>query len=336
MPAKRQRTSSDASTADVMEDLKFTNAMIHPVYKTLLAHAPNSIEFLFSTRLYDVLKESASQDRITRTFNVTIERAVEELRRLLAIKTFMRDHDADKTSPTPLMRHMWHTAILDTRLYSDLQKALECVLHNRLGVASDADAEVRKLRLETMKALYTAYFSETPVGFPKATYESPGLTTSTERTANDKAKGPPKPATSTERTANDKAEEPPKPATSTDPATNDKAKNATTPTGTSSQSNQKAREASTTPTAPENEHSTAGNISYIVRHAQGREWFFTGSNMITIDELIGKIQSTVGRPLRVPKLYFDGVRLDREKTLRDYDITDCKFMILLEDDVAGC
>ncbi|RDW60196.1 hypothetical protein BP5796_11802 [Coleophoma crateriformis] len=320
MPAKRQRTSSDASTADVMEDLKLTNAMIHPVYKTLLAHAPNGINFLFSTQLYDMLKGTASQDHIARIYNVTIERAVEELRRLLAIKTFMRDYDADKISPTPLMDHMWHATILDTRLYSDLQKALECVLHHRPGGASYAEAEARKLRLKTMKALYTAYFSEIPIGLPTATCKSPEPTTSTERTADDKAKTPPKPATSTDRAANGKA------------------KNATTPTATSSRSNQKARAASTTPTVPENKHPAADNITYVVRHAQGRELSFTSSSTITIHELIGKIESRVNKPLHMPRLYYDGMRLDWEKTLKDYDITTDTIIILLEDPhvVRGC
>jgi hypothetical protein len=53
------------------------------------------------------------------------------LRRLLVVKTFMEDHDAEKISPSPIMDAMWHAATLDSRLYADLQKALGCVLHHR-------------------------------------------------------------------------------------------------------------------------------------------------------------------------------------------------------------
>jgi hypothetical protein len=72
-----------------------------PVYQQLLLRSPEGITFLFSTRFSNDLQVAASQ--LSVDYNVTADQAIEELRRLPAIKAFTEDHNADKISPTTLM-----------------------------------------------------------------------------------------------------------------------------------------------------------------------------------------------------------------------------------------
>lgn len=61
------------------------------------------------------------------------------------------------------MDELWHAAILDTKLYSELQGALGAVLHHRPSGASQQESKQREQLLTAMKALYTALFSADPL-----------------------------------------------------------------------------------------------------------------------------------------------------------------------------
>jgi hypothetical protein len=70
---------------------------------------------------------------------------------------------------------LWHAAILDTKLYAELQEALGLVLHHRPSGASDQESEHREKRLTVMKAIYRANFSADPLGrAPQTSRPQPG------------------------------------------------------------------------------------------------------------------------------------------------------------------
>jgi hypothetical protein len=89
MSAKRKRSDSNPSPS--LADLR----SVHPVYQKLLPQAPNGVAFLFSDRFTNTLKGIAS--KASDDYSVTAECALEEFRRLLAIKAFMSDHEAEKS-----------------------------------------------------------------------------------------------------------------------------------------------------------------------------------------------------------------------------------------------
>jgi hypothetical protein len=70
------------------------------VYHQLLPKNPEGIAFLFSPPFFEALEVRAG--RLAIKYQINIEDAIEELRRLLAIKAFTVDKDGNKISPTPL------------------------------------------------------------------------------------------------------------------------------------------------------------------------------------------------------------------------------------------
>lgn len=72
----------------------------HPAYKDLLSR--DAVVFIFSKSFHDALRDKANN--CPRIHGVSAEKAIEEFRRLLAIKTWTVDFDATKISPTPISK----------------------------------------------------------------------------------------------------------------------------------------------------------------------------------------------------------------------------------------
>ncbi|CZR60727.1 uncharacterized protein PAC_10623 [Phialocephala subalpina] len=177
-PAKRQRNESKIpkTTLTISAAAMTTNVpdAVIRVYQQMLPNNSEGIAFLFGSRFSDALRVPA--ERVAIQYHVTKDDAIEELRRLLVIKAFTADEDATKISPTPLMDELWHAAILDTRLYADLQDALGVVLHHRPSGASEQETELRAKRLTAMKAMYSAFFSTDPLDYTPPPPSRPQLT----------------------------------------------------------------------------------------------------------------------------------------------------------------
>lgn len=126
---------------------------IHHAFHRLITNSPQSIAFLYGSRFTNAMKEAASNAAVL--FNVTAAQAIEELRRLLALKVFARDDQGRKIGATPLMDHMWQASILDIRLYQELLTVFPFFLHYpRPG----------QQRLITTETLYNRFFSTYPLG----------------------------------------------------------------------------------------------------------------------------------------------------------------------------
>lgn len=63
----------------------------------------------------------------------TVLQLLEEFRRFMAMKVVMRDTECELISPTGLIDHLWHAAILDTRYYACGVEAGDTI-HLMLGV----------------------------------------------------------------------------------------------------------------------------------------------------------------------------------------------------------
>jgi hypothetical protein len=101
---KRQRRQEPhlSMTAQIKSDPAAINApeAVIKAYQHILGSNLEAIAFLFSSAFGAALKVPA--ERVASDYHVTTEEAIEELRRLLAIKAFAVDTEATKISPTPL------------------------------------------------------------------------------------------------------------------------------------------------------------------------------------------------------------------------------------------
>jgi hypothetical protein len=104
VPANHHRKQSEASKAAPTMSVAVTtigvpNAILQ-VYQHMLPNNPEGIAFLFDFPFSKALQVTA--ERVAIQYQITKEDAIEELRRLLVIKAFTVDKDANKISPTPL------------------------------------------------------------------------------------------------------------------------------------------------------------------------------------------------------------------------------------------
>jgi hypothetical protein len=101
---KRQRKEIESSrTSPTMSPATATPSVpqaVLQVYQQMLPKNHEGIEFLFDERFSQALQVPA--ERVATAYNISKEDAIEELRRLLVIKAFTVDKDANKISPTPL------------------------------------------------------------------------------------------------------------------------------------------------------------------------------------------------------------------------------------------
>jgi hypothetical protein len=102
--AKRQRKESEdskaAPTMSAVATLVNVPDAVLWVYQQLLPKNPEGIAFLFSPPFSEALEVRAEYLAIK--YQINTEDAIEELRRLLAIKAFTVDKDGNKISPTTL------------------------------------------------------------------------------------------------------------------------------------------------------------------------------------------------------------------------------------------
>lgn len=75
---------------------------LREIYEQLLPNPDNEIESLFSGAFSTTLQNTSA--RVAAEYRVTEDEAIEEFRRLLAIKAFTSDVKASKISPTPLSK----------------------------------------------------------------------------------------------------------------------------------------------------------------------------------------------------------------------------------------
>ena len=80
-------------------------------YCKALPNNAKGIAFLFSSRFYDALQVPAQT--VAFAFDTSVDSAIEEFRRLIAIKVFTTDKEAEIISPTPLSTraYLFHTHI---------------------------------------------------------------------------------------------------------------------------------------------------------------------------------------------------------------------------------
>lgn len=104
IPRILEKQGLTPSTSRQVQDINNENHHIPPVYQQLLPDNPQGAAFLFGPRLLEALEEPLEQ--LTNQYDLTAETAIEELRRLLAIKTYTADRHATKISPTPLSKEV--------------------------------------------------------------------------------------------------------------------------------------------------------------------------------------------------------------------------------------
>lgn len=95
MPGK-SKAASTAKTADLQVEMaKWDKAVIQDLA---------GVEFLFSSRFADTLQKTAQV--LALTYRITADEALDEFRRLLAIKVLTEDMDAQVVTPTTLSKFL--------------------------------------------------------------------------------------------------------------------------------------------------------------------------------------------------------------------------------------
>lgn len=109
---KRKRSSSILSLSSSTSSLQLSNipeskfvTTVHPAFAKLMPDSPDGIQFLFGQRFYDAMRQEFFDRRFGFQYQVTSSLAIEELRRLIALKVYSKD-EAKFISPTPLMDEM--------------------------------------------------------------------------------------------------------------------------------------------------------------------------------------------------------------------------------------
>lgn len=95
---------------------------IHHAFHQLITDSPQIIAFLYGRHFTTTLKETA--ENAAEDYGVTPDQAVEEFRRLLALKIFSNDSDGRKIGATPLMNYMWREAFIKQSFYQEIRVAL--------------------------------------------------------------------------------------------------------------------------------------------------------------------------------------------------------------------
>lgn len=88
-------------------------------------------------------------------------RLLRDFIRFMCLKTIVNDQDATLLSPTPLIDEVWQQVILNTTVYSALQKTLKQAIHHR-----PEEDNARVERLQRTLLLWTVFFKEKPLEIP--------------------------------------------------------------------------------------------------------------------------------------------------------------------------
>jgi hypothetical protein len=110
VPSKRQRKETNSSKTPLAPTPKMSTAnttfnipsSVLKTYQQLLPENPQGIAFLFNAQFSEALDAAAK--RVASEYMIAKGSAIEEFRRLLAIKVFTVDKFATKISPTPLSK----------------------------------------------------------------------------------------------------------------------------------------------------------------------------------------------------------------------------------------
>tara|TARA_R110002060_G_scaffold33337_5_gene44063 strand:+ start:564 stop:1208 length:645 start_codon:yes stop_codon:yes gene_type:complete len=115
-----------------------------------------------------------TSERIAFSYQITLEEALQELRRFLVLKVFVSDKDSNKLDPTPLSTFSLVlvlvvvlilcsvNAVLDTQMYANLQTALGVTIHH---APSNMDVcAFHDIRIAAMEGLYKGFFKTDPIG----------------------------------------------------------------------------------------------------------------------------------------------------------------------------
>ncbi|KAG9231751.1 hypothetical protein BJ875DRAFT_498063 [Amylocarpus encephaloides] len=158
--ADQQRNPEHPPLVDLRPNL-VPDRDIPPNYHRLLSRVPAAAGFLHSRCFTNALRAVISEQQIKEKFDVTFDQAMEEFRRLITIKTFVGEVDAEHIGPSLLMERMWQAAILDTRFYASLEMATGCMLHHQ---TPNVEAVEWTTRLMKMTKIYVDNFGSMPLG----------------------------------------------------------------------------------------------------------------------------------------------------------------------------